>query len=149
MDRCALFGNRTSMTERDRWGLRGPVHTCRLQRTWYSRRCGAEACETEERSDITTLEFRSDGSLAHRSHLNPDGSEWTASFEYNDAGRLTTVCTENGPGLVDLQFYDYDIAGRFLRVISRPEGGADRIAESYEYDAAGHKKKTLHVDLAA
>ena len=25
---------------------------CRVQRTWYSRRCGANACETEERGDI-------------------------------------------------------------------------------------------------
>jgi hypothetical protein len=28
-------------------------------------------------------------------------------------------------------------------------GGADRIAESYEYDAAGHKTKTFYVDSAA
>ena len=77
-----------SMTERDRWGLRGPVRTCRLQRTWYSRRCVGDACETEERSDITTLEFRVDGSLARRWHHNPDGSDWTATYEYNDTGRL-------------------------------------------------------------
>jgi len=57
--------------------------------------------------------------------------------------------TENGSGLVDLQFYEYDSAGRLVRVIARPKGGGDRIAESYEYDAAGRRKKTLYVDLAA
>jgi hypothetical protein len=137
------------MTERDRWGLRGPVHTCRLQRTWYSRRCVADACKTEERSDITTLEFRVDGSLARRWHHNPDGSEWTSTYEYNDMGRLMTMHTENGAGLVDLQIYEYDSAGRLVRVIARPKGGGDRITESYEYDPVGRKKKTLYVDSAA
>ena len=56
---------------------------------------------------------------------------------------------ENGPGLVDLLFYDYDTAGRLARVTARPMGGGDRIAEAYEYDSAGRKKKTLYVDLAA
>jgi YD repeat-containing protein len=107
------------MTERDRWGLRGPVHACRLQRTWYSRRCGPDECETEERSDITALEFRADGSFAGRWHHNPDGSEETATYEYNEAGRLTSVRTENGAGLVDLQFCDYDTACRLVRKVIR------------------------------
>jgi len=137
------------MTERERWGLRGPVHTSRIERTWYSRRCGADACETEERSDITTLEWGADGSLVGRRHHNPDGSEWTVTYRYNDLGRLTTVRNENRAGPVDLQFHDYDVAGRLVRVIARPQGGGDRIVESYEYDAAGRKKKMVYVDLAA
>ena len=98
---------------------------------------------------MTTLEFRSDGSLARCLHHNPDGSELTSTYEYSGTGRLTTIRTENGSGLVDLQFYEYDSAGRLVRVIARPKGGGDRIAESYEYDAAGRKKKTLYVDSAA
>ncbi len=136
------------MTERERWGLRGPVHTCRLQRTWYWRRCGADACDTEEGSDNTTLEFRADGSLSRRWHHNPDGSEWTTTYEYNDTGRLTIGRTENASGVVGLQFYDYDAAGRLVRVTARSKDGGDRITESYEYDVAGRKKKTLYVDLA-
>src|SRR5207247_8932730 len=106
---CAALGRRT---DRDLWGLRGPVHTFRLQRCWYSRRCGAGACETEERSDTTTVEFRADGSLARRLHQNPDGSAWTATYEYNDTGRVTAMRTGNAAGPVDLQLYDYDAAGR-------------------------------------
>jgi hypothetical protein len=30
------------MTDRDHWDLRGPVYTCRLERTRYLRRCGAD-----------------------------------------------------------------------------------------------------------
>ena len=137
------------MTQRERCGLRGPVHICRLQRTWYSRRCGADKCETEERSDNTTLEFRADGSLSWRWHRSPDGSEWKTTYEYNDADRLTISRTENRSGVVNLQLYDYDAAGRLACVIARSKDGGDRVAESYEYDAAGRKKKTLYVDLAA
>jgi hypothetical protein len=59
------------------------------------------------------------------------------------------VRNQNGAGLEDLQFYDYDSAGRLVRVTARPKGGDDRVAESYEYDPAGRKKKVLYVDLAA
>jgi hypothetical protein len=138
-----------STTERDGWGLRGPVHTCRIQRTWYFRRCGADACETEERGDTTTLEFRANGSLARNWHRNPDGSEWTTTSEYNDTGQRTTTRSENGAGLMDLQYYEYNTAGQLVRVIAQPNGGGDRIAESYDYDAGGRKKKTFYVDLAA
>jgi hypothetical protein len=34
-----------------------------------------------------------------------------------------------------------------VRVVAQPKGG-DHTAETYEYDAAGRKKKTLYVDLA-
>ncbi len=138
-----------SKTDLDAWSLRGPVHTCRIQQTYYSRQCGADACETEERNDTTTLEFRANGCLAHRSHQNPDGSAWTTTNEYDDAGRLTTTRNENNAGLVDLQINEYSAAGQLVRVIARPNGGGDRIAESYEYDTAGRKKKTFYLDLAA
>jgi hypothetical protein len=136
-----------TVKECDRWGLRGPVHTCQLQRTWFSRRCGANACETEERSDSTVLEFHEDGSLAQRSHRNPDGSEWTTTHEYC-AGRLIAVRTENGAAFVSLHIYDYDVAGRLVRVIARSANGGDHTAESYEYDADGRKKKTFYIDVA-
>jgi hypothetical protein len=137
------------MTERDRWGLRGPIQSCRIQRTWYSRRCGADACEIDERGDASYAEFRTDGSLVRRWHHNPDGSEWTSTHEYDATGRLVSVRTSNTIGLIDFHLYDYDFAGRLVRVVDRSEDGRDRIAESYEYDATGRKKKTLYVDLAA
>jgi len=137
------------MTDRERWDLRGPVRTCRLQRTWYSRRCGAKTCESEAGGDTTEVEFRADGFLARRWHHNPDGSEWTSTYEYDDAGRLTTLGVENAAGLANVQFYEYDTAGRLVRIIARPRDGGDRIAESYEYDAAGRKKKVVYVELTS
>ena len=137
------------MTDCDRWRLRGPVRSCRIQRTWNVRRCGADSCETETRGDTTILEFRAEGALARRWHLNPDGSEWTSMYEYNGAGQLATVRTGNTAGAFDVHRYEYDAAGRLVLLVARVEGGADRIAERYEYDAVGRMKKTLYVDLAA
>jgi hypothetical protein len=82
------------MTDRERWGLRGAVSTCRLQRTWYWRGCVADACETEERSDEAIVEFSADGATLKRWHRNHDGSECTVgadqtaeNFEYDASGR--------------------------------------------------------------
>ena len=143
------FSSKTgkTMTIRDRWGLRGPVQSCRLERTWFSRRCGADTCETEEHADMSNVEFRADGSLAREWHRNPDGSEWTTTFEYDRAGQLLNVRTENTSGLVGLQIYEYDAAGRSARLIARAKDGGERVAETYTYDTAGRKKKTLYVDL--
>jgi YD repeat-containing protein len=69
-------------------------------------------------------------------------------YEYNDAGQVTTVRTDSGAGVVDHQFYNYDISGRLVRVIAPQEGG-DRVVETYDHDAAGRKKKTLYIDVAA
>lgn len=134
------------MTDRDQWSLRGPVHTCRLQRSLYSRQCGAEACEVTERIDLSTLEFRVDGFLLRRGHRNPDGSELTSLYEYDNTGRLTTMRTGNGFEPPHYLAYDYDAAGRLERITARLADGSERVTESYEYDAAGCNKKTIYVD---
>ena len=50
--------------------------------------------------------------------------------------------------MAEVHFYEYDNAGRLLRVFARNEDG-DRIVETYEYDASGYKSKTLHLDVTA
>jgi YD repeat-containing protein len=125
------------MTDRDRWDLRGPVHTCRLERTW------------EERGDTAVVEFRRDGSLARRTHINWDGSEWTSTREYDAEGRLLREQNTNASGAAGSRVYEYDSHGRLSRIINRGEDGQERVTEDYEYDAAGLKKKTHYVDAAA
>jgi hypothetical protein len=135
------------MTDRDRWGLRARVKNCRLQRTWCSRGCDGDRCETEERGDTTIIEFREDGSLTWRRHRNPDESEWTSTYEHDGAGRIVNVRTEYPAGRVDFQRHEYDSAGRLIRIVEQSPDGSARIAESYEYDATGRKTKSIHVDL--
>jgi hypothetical protein len=129
------------MTARHQWGLRGPVHTCQIQHARHSLQG-----QTEERNDHTFLEFRSDGFLAHQRHRNPDGSEWTSVNDYNDSSQLVSSRQENGAGLVNLTFQEYDANGRLMRVFRRREGEEDRTTVSYEYDAEGSKTKTMHTD---
>src|SRR5215469_10700354 len=136
------------MTDRERWQLPGPVRSCRLERGWYSRRYGTDTCDTEERGDATTVDFRPDGNLSRQSHHNPDGSVWTSTYEYDDTGRLTQMRTETAGGVPKLCFYEYDNAGRLSRVIAR-NGNGDHTVETYEYDPSGRKSKTLQVDVAA
>jgi hypothetical protein len=142
-----IFGNTDSVSAREQWKLRGRVRTCRIQRTWFARQCGAEACETEERCDGADLEFHEDGTLSRQSHTNPDSSEWVIKYEYGyRSGQLTavrqiredsaTVCTN-----------EYDGRGRLCRIIDH-SAGAGRTMEKYDYDEAGSKKKTQYVDLA-
>ncbi|MBV8846243.1 MAG: hypothetical protein JO307_25840 [Bryobacterales bacterium] len=134
-----------NVTDRNRWNLRGLVKTCKIERTWFMTRCGADACETETRNDVSALEFRPNGSLARHKHLNPDGSEHTTVYEYNQADLLTIVRAEHSSGDVHLQLYEYDQAGRLARLIMR-SGAGERVTESYEYDQHGRKSKIIHVD---
>jgi hypothetical protein len=136
------------MTDRDRWGLRGPVQSCQLQRTWFAGRCGADRCETEERGDTTLVEFRPDGSLVRRWQHNPNGTEWTALYEYDGARRLMGIRTEDIAGLVEVRRHEYDVMDRLIRLVVSASDGSDRLAESYEYDEQGRKKTTVYVDPA-
>jgi hypothetical protein len=97
---------------------------------------------------MTDAVYRADGSLARQLRHNPDGSEWTSTYVYDDMGRLKTVRRENAAGDANVQVYEYDTAGRLARILSPLKDGRDRIAESYEYDTAGRRKKTVYVDMA-
>jgi YD repeat-containing protein len=129
------------MTTRDQYHLRGPVHSCQIQRIWH-----ATGTEANERTNTTSLEFRPDGLLAHQLHHNPDGSEWTTTYNYDQAGRLQHISTENSAGPVSLAFHEYDDAGRLARIFTRPDGTNEHNLETYEYDAEGCKSQTRLVD---
>src|SRR5688572_14518544 len=107
------------MTERDRWDLRGPVQSCRLERTWYGTRRVGDVCERVEHGDTAIVEFRRDGGLARRSQHSWNGSEWTSTYEYDDSGRLVIVREHNASGPVHFRRYEYDSAGRLERLIAR------------------------------
>lgn len=137
------------MTAREQWGLRGPVRTCQIQRTWLARRCGADVCETEETRSSTDLEFHRDDALLLQSHLNPDGSRWTIEYEYQyNSGRLTTIRHIRENALAVNVIHEYDDQGRLRRVSEHSPPGPGRTTEEYDYDLAGRKKKTQYMDIA-
>jgi YD repeat-containing protein len=129
------------MTARERWGLRGPVRTCRLERTWSSGRVG------DERHDAAILVFRRDGALVSHWHQNHDGSSWKTTHEYDDLGRLVRVRTDNATGEHTVQSHEYDEEGRLSRIVERTPAG-ERVVERYDYDVTGRKQKTYNIDSA-
>ena len=135
------------MTDRNRFDLRGAVKHCEMQRTWYSR-CGPEACETAERTDMTIVEFRPDGSLERHWYKNPppDSSEWAHYYEYNDLGQLTVVRGEMAGNIKPIRIYEYDSSGRISTLLMPDKDGNPRVAETYEYDSDGRKKKITHIE---
>ncbi len=135
------------MTDRDRFRLRGSVKSSEMHRTWYSRECGPAACETEERSDVTTVEFRPDGSLQRHWYKNPTplSSEWTNFYEYSDDNRLVRVRTEQTAFGNVARRYEYDFQGRISQMIFVDKEGKERLAEVYSYESNGTKKKIVEI----
>jgi hypothetical protein len=114
------------MPDRDHWDLRGPVHTVDID-------LGAQH---------GTVEFRPDGSLVRHWRQKPDGSEWTITHAYDDAGRLVSIQEESSSGANHLRLHEYDQAGRLMRLLFRNSDGSERTIETYSYDAEGRKTKT-------
>jgi YD repeat-containing protein len=104
------------MTDREKNGLKGPVKTC----------AGA----------ITRWSYRPDGSLAEVQHRNPDGSEWTTVYLYDEAGRLSEARSEWG-----VLTYHYTPRGELDRITS-----GERVVESRGRDERGRRTRTRYVD---
>src|SRR3954468_13099292 len=100
------------MTDRDRWGLRGPVKRIEAQRIWYAPLCGTDQCAAAERGDLSVVEFRRDGALVAHAGRNPDGSEHSARYEYDSAARLAAVTFAGTAGSAMAGRYEYDESGR-------------------------------------
>ena len=134
------------MTERDRWGIRGPVERIEVQRTWSAPRCTTEQCDVGERGDTSVAEFRADGALVEHRGRNPDGSEHAARYEYDNAARLLAVTFTDSTGSAMVRRHEYDASGRLLRIVERDRAGQERVAETYEYSASGGRTKVTLVD---
>ncbi len=131
---ATCFSSRLIKTDRERWGFRGPVRLCRQRHTSYVRSCGAEACETEERSSPSETDFDAGGSLVRQWTRNPDGSEWTNWYEYDALHRMIASRTVNPQGVEDRSTTSYDAAGRPTARTFHPHNGPARLAQSYDYD---------------
>lgn len=132
------------MNERDKWKLRGSVRLCVTKRTWYARKCGAEACEAEERGDSSEVELNEDGTLLRRFHVNPDKSQWlvTHEYEYGSAGQLKAVRQIQDSVVVGTS--EYDDQGRLVRCVHHA-GGVDRTTDEFSYDVGGRKTRTQYL----
>ena len=111
-------------------GLRGRVRTCALERDYLypDRRWVMHTDDT----------FSLAGHLLERRHRNPDGSEWSIVWRYDEHGRILEE--EQASQLLS---YRYDSLRRLERVMLRSPDG-DRLFESVQYAADGTKTSTSY-----
>ena len=131
------------MSDRHSWSLRGPVKSCRLQRSWGASCADTNSCDAQPRSDETSVWFREDGTLERRHHRNFDGSEWTSAYRYSATDRLEAVETLNGDQLTSRRRYEYDKEGRLARIVES-SGDSEWTVERLSYDS-GRKHRTVEL----
>jgi len=134
------------MTDRDRWGVRGPVRRIEVHRAWSAPVCTPDQCDAAERTDRNLVEFRADGAVVEHRGRNPDGSEYTTQYEYDSTARLVAVTFTSTAGSTMVRRHEYDARGRLLRIVERDSAGHERLAETYEYSPTGSRTKITLVD---
>lgn len=112
------------MSDREKAGLRGPVHTCVEEAVYPTGKFS------------TTHTYDIDGKLLVSRSSNSDGSEWVTTWTYDSDDRLISRVSGNSgkPGLQSLD--SYDDSGRLLSITNNLSKG-DRI--NFRYDAQGRK----------
>ncbi|MGB8474974.1 MAG: hypothetical protein WCE61_12885 [Candidatus Acidiferrum sp.] len=112
------------MSDREKAGLRGPVHTCIEESVYPSGKFS------------TTHTYDIDGKLLVNSSKSSNGSDWVTTRTYDSDGHLlSTVSGKSGdPGLESL--YSYDDSDRLLSITNNLRKG-DRL--DFHYDAQGRK----------
>jgi len=109
-----------------------------------------QLCRTESALGafgLTRESYDPDGNLIERWHCNPDGREWSHICRYSHDRKLVEKEYRGISIGSDRKFsYHHDAAGRLERVLATSEAGAERIYESYRYDAQGLKTVTFYPD---
>ena len=95
---------------------------------------------------MNVVEFHVDGSLVEHRGRNPDGSEYSARYEYDSAARLVAVTFTSTTGSTMVRRPDYGADDRLLRIVERDRDGGERVAETYEYSVTGTRTKITLVD---
>jgi YD repeat-containing protein len=108
------------MSDRDRWDLRGAVRTLETERS--------------------SVEFHPDGSLAHHSYRNPDGSESTSAYSYDDTGRHPFFSVTGAPIITST----YNQDGRPTESLLKDQSGALLGRIDYSYDESGNLTEEVH-----
>ncbi len=128
------FSPRLTKTDRESRGFRGPVRLCRERHTSYVRSCGAEACETEERTSLSEFEYDAGGSITRYWCRNSNGSESTFQYEYDALHRLIASRSVDSQGVEHCSTTSYDSTGRPISKTVRPHDGPELVVETYAYD---------------
>jgi YD repeat-containing protein len=127
-------GEKSSMSDREKVGLRGPVQQCTEERT-------TPAFENfPGTSYVSISKYSPEGKLLQTSIGNSveSAQESSVTYTYDSAGRLLKKTTTNAASPVSESNYQYDQKGRIISITGDPLG-----TSTFEYDDNGHKTRIV------
>jgi YD repeat-containing protein len=130
-------GESTSMSDREKAGLRGPVQQCTEERT-------TSAFENFPGTSYVSInKYSPEGKLLQTSIGNSveSAQESSITYTYDSAGRLLKKTTTNAESSVSESNYQYDQKGRIISIAGDPLG-----TSTFEYDDNGRKTRILSSD---
>jgi YD repeat-containing protein len=125
-------GENTSMSDREKAGLRGPVQQCTEERT-------TPAFENFPGTSYVSInKYSPEGKLLQTSIGNSveSAQESSITYTYDSAGRLLKKTTTNSGSPVSESNYQYDQKGRIISITGDPLG-----TFTFEYDDNGRKTR--------
>jgi YD repeat-containing protein len=127
-------GENTSMSDREKAGLRGPVQQCTEERT-------TPAFENFPGTSYVSInKYSPEGKLLQTSIGNSveSAQESSINYTYDSAGRLLKKTTTNSGSPVSESNYQYDQKGRIISITGDPLGNS-----AFEYDDNGRKTRIV------
>jgi YD repeat-containing protein len=127
-------GENTSMSDREKAGLRGPVLQCIEERT-------TPAFENFPGTSYVSInKYSPEGKLLQTSIGNSveSAQESAIIYTYDSAGRLLKKTTTNSGSPVSESNYQYDQKGRIISITGDPLG-----TSTFEYDDNGRKTRIV------
>ena len=127
-------GENTSMSDREKVGLRGPVQQCTEERTTpaFDNFPGT--------SYVSISKYSPEGTLLQTSIGNSveSAQESSVTYTYDSAGRLLRKTTTNSGSPASESNYHYDQKGRIISITGDPLG-----TSAFEYDDNGRKTRIV------
>jgi YD repeat-containing protein len=130
----ASSGENTSMSDREKAGLRVPVQQCTEERT-------TPAFENFPGTSYVSInKYSPEGKLLQTSIGNSveSAQESSITYTYDSAGRLLKKTTTNAASPVSETKYNYDEKGRIISITGDPLG-----TSTFEYDDNGRKTRIV------
>jgi len=126
-------GEKSSMSDREKPGLRGPVQQRTEEHTF------PPSGNFPGTTSTTTSTYSPDGKLLHSTNVNsfgPESQEFSTTYIYDSNGWLLKKTTKSSAS-PDVEIkYNYDDKGRIISITGDPLG-----ASTFEYDENGRRTR--------
>ena len=130
-------GEKSSMSDREKVGLRGPVQLCTEENTFPPSGDFPGTTSTT----TTTTTYSPDGRILQSTSaksFGPESQESSTTYAYDSTGRLLKKTTKSAASPTSEIKYNYDDKGRIISITGDPLGNS-----TFEYDDNGRKTRIV------